>query len=295
MPTIRRVARRSAFTLIELLVAVAIIAVLIGLLLPAVQKVREAANHVRCSNNLKQISLACHNAHATHESFPCGLGGYPGPGAFGGFFFHLLPFIEQEPLYRNSYHAGSYFVGNNQTFARPVREYVCPSDPSVPADGRVPDVLGNSWGACSYALNCGLFTAGVDPSYRYRLTGDFPDGTSSTILLAEKYSQCSNSNYPVGGSVWGNYLPNPGMMTFLPGYAVPMNGYSTGPASKFQARPHPFNGNCDPSLASSPHPGGIHIGLVDGSVRHLAASATMFTWWYLTTHKGGEVLSPDDF
>jgi prepilin-type N-terminal cleavage/methylation domain-containing protein/prepilin-type processing-associated H-X9-DG protein len=291
---------RRAFTLIELLVVIAIIGILIGLLLPAVQKIREAANHVRCSNNLKQIGLAAHNAHDTFESFPGGLGFYPGPGAYGPFLFHLLPFIEQQNLYDNSFYAGYYFVGNNQTFARPVRLFVCPSDPSVPAGGVAKDIFGNCWGVSSYAINS-QWAAPTDsegrllgPDYRSRLGADFPDGTSSTVLLSEKYAQCANDAYPAGGNFWGYFMTD--AYTLLPyhaGFAVNWNGYSIGPASKFQTQPRPFNGNCDPTLASSPHPGGIHICMVDGSVRHLAASVSMYAWWYLMTPRGGEILPGD--
>jgi prepilin-type processing-associated H-X9-DG protein len=292
--------RRWAFTLIELLVVIGIISILIGLMLPAVQKVREAANHVRCSNNLKQMGLAAHGAHVTHGKFPCAFGWYPGQSGFGGFFFHLLPFIEQEPVYRNSQYAGAYFVGNNQTFAQPIRSYVCPSDPSVPADGRVVDGLGNSWAVCSYALNLQVYADGsatrIGSERMPRLESDFPDGTSSTALFTEKYARCSNNNYPVGGNLWGNYLSDPSVMfAYIPGYGVPMNSYSSGPSSKFLTQPRPFNGNCDPSLASSPHPGGIHLCMVDGSVRHLSSSVSMYTWWYLTTSRGGEVIPADPF
>lgn len=293
--------RRAAFTLIELLVVLAIVAVLIGLLLPAVQKVREAAARIKCGNSLRQITLAAHQAHDANKSFPPGLGYWPGGNAYGTFHFHLLPFIEQNALYQESFYAGYYFVGNNQVFAHSVKNYVCPADPSAPPDGQAQDVVGNTWGVASFAVNVQVVcqvdnTGSLNSTQNYAtMPGSFPDGTSNTILLTEKYAQCFNSNYPAGGNYWSYYYTGPNLIPYHPGFEISWNGYSFGPASKFLVQPNPYNGGCDPTMASSPHAGGIQIALADGSVRFLSASITMYTWWYLCTPAGGEVLSSDAF
>src|SRR5438477_7775490 len=141
---------RKGFTLIELLVVIAIIAILIGLLVPAVQKVREAAARTQCVNNLKQWGLAAHNCHDTYRKFPPALGTFPGTtasglpapgGSFGIGTFHFLPFIEQDNLYKKAlgtvgapYGAAIggpvYFPGDNNVYAAVIPSFVCPSDPS---------------------------------------------------------------------------------------------------------------------------------------------------------------------
>jgi type II secretory pathway pseudopilin PulG len=291
--------RRSAWTLLELLVVIGIIIVLIGLLLPAVQKAREAANGIACRNNLHQMGLASHNLNDTYGRLPPAIGSFQG--GCGTWFFHLLPFIEQDNLYQNSRVGGIYTVAAKGVYDQPVKVYLCPSDPSVATSGTVADEQGKPWGACSYAINNWLCLAlnedgiflGLDGGVR--LPAGVPDGLSQTVLYGEKYATCTNKDagYPVGGSSWSFYRTD----NAAP-YLWPALGPVVDNKAMFLVRPRPAN--CLPwndtgGQGSTPHTSGMMVCMCDGSARHLAASINPKIWWWLNTPRGGEPLSGDDW
>ncbi len=132
----RQVPPHRGFTLIELLVVIAIIAILIGLLLPAVQKVREAAARMQSSNNLKQIALGGHACHDAHQKLPPMLGTFPGTGSTadtGTLFFHLLPYLEQGNLHKQAFNPATsrHEVSFAATNAVPVKAFQNPLDPTA--------------------------------------------------------------------------------------------------------------------------------------------------------------------
>jgi len=313
--------KRVGFTLIELLVVIAIIAILIGLLLPAVQKVRESAKKTKCQNNLKQLALAAHSFNDANAKLPIltnwsstagsptyGYAGYGGADIVpsdglalsGSWLGHLLPYIEQGNLF-NAANGDLHTMYNGQ----PVRAYVvptfvCPSDPSSDPNRPENETDGNWVGTqntppgknqaiTNYMGNGGVFRSRAPKD----LVSSMPDGTSVTVMIGEAYQYCDGSH----GPAWGGIYPDNGWKipafgndsTYNaagsePDYSATINGVPT----SFQVLPK----TCNIGVLQTGHSSGMQVAMGDGSVRNVG-TITVATWVAACTPNDGVPLGSD--
>jgi prepilin-type N-terminal cleavage/methylation domain-containing protein/prepilin-type processing-associated H-X9-DG protein len=304
--------RRTGFTLIELLVVIAIIAVLIGLLLPAVQKVREAAARTQCANNFKQLGLAVHNYQGTYNYIPAAAANVNNFSVF----VQLLPYVEQQNLYNILLAQLSANGGNTLGLAAynaPLKVFQCPSDPSVTTSGASLTFgkISGTYGPSSYATNYLVFGRSGPPT---SMTGglaiqQITDGTSNTVLMAEQLAQCSGSG-TTAYNTWGG-VPY-GVASVATPPLIPANTFYPLPLATPPVLVGVNQNNCPGTLAgevpTSAHTGTMQVLFGDGHVQGIAqsnvasqmawpiASKTMETTWYaLCTPTSGEVLPSSTF
>jgi prepilin-type N-terminal cleavage/methylation domain-containing protein len=307
MPSSPPRSKSPGFTLIELLVVIAIIAILIGLLLPAIQKIREAANRMKCANNLKQIGLGLHNYHSAYDAFPplsrydgSRTGGVPSQaqGERSNLWISLLPYIEQDNVARlsvlNSPRNPSIDDGAtapNSIASKTINIYLCPSDDS----NRPTNTWANGWVVANYVANHDAFHNPNDggwmsnwdsgqQSYQARLGATYRDGTSNTLGITEAYARCrwrdGSGNIVETGTLWAHE-------TVTPDWHAMFNDWNArGVNSKFQVMPNNQLGQCNRFVPQQIHTSGINALMMDGSVRNIRSTVDPKAWWAALTPSG---------
>jgi prepilin-type N-terminal cleavage/methylation domain-containing protein len=293
---------RAAFTLVELLVVIAIIAVLVGLLLPAVQKVRESAARTQCTNNLKQIMLATQNCADTHNGeLPPEYGTYPRNSVTLklGTFVWLLPFIEQQNLFNWCVAKGKSASVGTQGL---VKTYQCPSDATIKVGQSIEKIALGDFG--SYGANGQVFgvpktipktttVTGITETGGIMIPRDIPDGMSNTIFFVEKLAYCTVPSPlgTTGDTRWGDDGTG-GHSPFVGNHGALKSpvGMSPNLYPQFSIQnPAP----CEFWQPSSSHTGALLVGMGDGSVKSIAQGITPVTFNTAMIPDEGLTLGPD--
>jgi prepilin-type N-terminal cleavage/methylation domain-containing protein/prepilin-type processing-associated H-X9-DG protein len=293
----RPLRRRLGFTLIELLVVIAIIAVLIGLLLPAVQKVRQAAANAACKNNLKQIGLAFHKHHDSHDFFPSGgqawytppnyVNGQPAVGAAqnAGWAFQLLPYLEGENAWRGG-QATTDLERAKVAVGAPHKVYFCPARRS-PQTVQYHDTDGLYFGGeqvttalCDYAASNSEETGVVAPAATTRIL-DITDGTSNTMLVGEKRFNLAH----LGQAHLNDDI----------GYTA---GWDNNTVRFSNLEPEPDHSDPEAEEGEdrfgSSHPTRFNVVFADGSVRGVSYAIDPLVFSYLGDKSDGKVIDTSD-
>jgi prepilin-type N-terminal cleavage/methylation domain-containing protein/prepilin-type processing-associated H-X9-DG protein len=312
--------KRKGFTLIELLVVIAIIAILIGLLLPAVQKVRAAAARAQCQNNLHQLGVAAHDYHGAVGQFPPGVNlpftvtvaGGPSagpvyPGLNKSLFEFLLPYVEQDNLDREfNYNVNQYgnALGPTSPAATVVKTYLCPADPAAQQTTFTTGGKTYYFGANSYGGNPGVygfFTTSMDQTGLFYINSsvkmtDISDGTSNTFMFGERNRVDPTYDRIYGGSfaqrsgwAWANSLPG---FDYLFGAAQPINWQMP---TSLTADPGFVYEDLRFSTYGSGHTQGANFCFADGSVKFLGNSTPLLILQQLSTRNGGEVVDAGQY
>jgi prepilin-type processing-associated H-X9-DG protein/prepilin-type N-terminal cleavage/methylation domain-containing protein len=328
-----RTTRHPAFSLVELLVVIGIIAILIGFLLPAVQRAREAARRAQCANNLKQIALACHSYEDLHGTLPPG-GSYAtaaGPsfnGAPYSVLARLLEQLEQGALYGQINFKASAFTQPDVIRTR-VAVFLCPSDPNDKSSPTSPTTYPATYGAnigdwfvqdyTTGQFGNGPFPDAAYPSQKGIRLVDITDGTSTTVGFAELkafssyLAKMSNQTFPLpstpaeliafGGTFmagaahtsWAQSFDYQTVVTFVfsPNTVVPFVNAADG-----QTYDVDWGGGYVlyvAATARSYHPNGVNTAFMDGSVRFITNSIPQSTWRALGTRNGGEAVDASQY
>jgi prepilin-type processing-associated H-X9-DG protein len=291
---------------LELLVVIAIIGVLVGLLLPAVQKVREAAARTQCVNNLKQIGLALQNYHDSYHSFSPGYvssydsaGDDTGPG--WGWAAFILPQMEQENLYNAiQFNQNIEAPANSAVRVQPIKSYICPSDSMPPIWTTMKyDLAGNPLGSicdvasASYIGNFGVSEPGVDGEGIFFRNSkisfaDIADGTSQTLMVGERSFRWCQATW-VGSVTDASMVPPPGS----PALAGEWNGSGFVLGHTFEGSGGPGSPGTEVNGFSSQHTGGSNFLFADGHVHFLQMSMNHQLYKALSTRAGGEAVGED--